>query len=534
MKINNSIKSLLIASTLIFLTSCKSEVNTSLETQSNKSEIEQLKKQLEDLKEKNNIEVDTTNSEEISSLKKEILALIHALEEKINSNVENLKIKINDIKINEDDLVNSYVSKEEYQLLVESLEKEYLKKRDLLIQNGRVVIDSEGIEELHTKIDILQDELKTFKYVTQKNFNKIDQSWTLRLKEELEKSKDSISEEVRKMIQGEVVRLKLSIEGLDKKILETNLRIDNLNDYSDSLTNAEVKEIVQRQLDIYELELNELKDRQYRAEKQIQNIQDTITDTNNNVESSELVKQIIGKLFKPCEEGLKEQKLCHTMGVLVNKFGGEFIDPTKFDKTKEGLVSYLSLSGVTSKAAIDNVEGYIKSTEASSFNKCFPGEKYIIAPQKYWPHLVINTFLFEKIAKVTEARKRAGLIPEIIETPNRFVAWYRNQCYQDEFFRRDITDTRKSDHLYGAALDVSFKSLNDLSFSYYNEFVAHEVFEEDIFDILTPLKLSGVKVQARHGHGIDGNKKFHLGILSQNIKGVDPYVIYNYKENESE
>ena len=226
MKINNSIKSLLIASTLIFLTSCKSEVNTSLETQSNKSEIEQLKKQLEDLKEQNNIEVDTTNSEEISSLKKEILALIHALEEKIDSNVENLKIKINDIKINEDDLANSYVSKEEYQLLVDSLEKEYLKKRDLLIQNGRVVIDSEGIEELQTKIDVLQDELNTFKYVTQENFNKIDQPWTLRLKEELEKSKDSISEEVRKMIQGEVVRLKLSIEGLDKKILEIILNIN--------------------------------------------------------------------------------------------------------------------------------------------------------------------------------------------------------------------------------------------------------------------------------------------------------------------
>ena len=534
MKINNSIKNLLIVFTLIFLTSCKSEVNTSLETQSNKSEIEQLKKQLEDLKEKNNIEVDTTNSEEIKSLKKEILALIHALEEKINSNVENLKIKINDIKINEDDLASSYVSKEEYQLLVDSLEKEYLKKRDLLIQNGRVVIDSEGIEELHKKIDILQNELNAFKHVTQEKFQKIDQSWTLRLKEELEKSQNFISEEVKKMVQVEVVRLKLSIEGLDKKILEINLRIDNLNNYSNTLTNNEVKEIVQRQLDIYELELNELKDRQYRAEEQIKNIQATIVDTNSNVVSSGLVEQVIEKLFKPCEEGLKDQRLCHTMGVLVNKFGGEFIDPTKFDKTKEGLVSYLTLSGVTSKAAIDNIEDYIKSTEVSSFNKCFPGEKYIIAPQKYWPHLVINTFLFEKIAKVTEVRKKAKLIPEIIETPSKFVAWYRNQCYQDDFVQRGITDTRKSDHLYGAALDVSFRSINGISFSYYNEFVEHEVFKKDVFDILTPLKISGIKVQARHGHGIDGNKKFHLGILSQNVKGDEPYVIYNYKENESE
>lgn len=532
MKINKSLKSILIISSIFFLASCKSEINTSLETKSNKSEIEKLKKQLEDLQEQNDISGDNTNSEGIESLKKEILLLIKALEDKIDSNVESLKIQINDIQINENDLANTYVSKEDYQILVSSLEKEYLKKRDLIIQNGRVVIDGEGLEELIGKIDVIQNELNDFKRLTDINFKKIDESWTLRLKDELEKSEKTLTEKVKKMIEQEVVRLKLSIEGLDNRVIETNQRIDTLRDYSDSLSNDEIKEIIEKQLAIYELELVEFEKKQNNLEKQIVNIQETISGLGDVVGSSELIDQIVTKLFKPCQEGLKEQRLCNTMGVLINKFGGQFIDPLGFDKTKEGLVSYLSLSGVTAKAAIENIESYIVSTERSSFNKCFPDEKYIIAPRKYWPHLVINSFLYEKIEQVTKARKKAGLLPNVIEVPSNFVAWYRNQCYQDDFYRRGLTDTRESDHLYGAALDVSFSSLSDLTFDYYNKFIASEVFERDIFDILTPLKISGVNVQARHGYGVGRNKKFHLGILSQNTKGNEPYIIYNYKVNE--
>ncbi len=508
-----------------FSMSCSSRIDTDIPGKNNREEIEELKKELQDLNEqKDTLNSDDANTQ-IEELRKELITLINALSDKIDSEINMFKTELESLNDQLSDLSDNTVTKSEYVALVKEIEREYLKKRDVVLQNGQIIIDVYGEEEILERLEQLEKGLSSFRDETSEKIVLLEQKWDLKLKESIAKSKQEITEEIKDLIKTEISYLKIEQEGFLRNLKILELKVSELTTQYNGFGEEEIRNIIDNEIALLEKEIEVNTQKSLKLDKEIADIKEYIQKAGV---SSTLVDDVVLKLFKPCKKGLSSNDLCYTMGVLINKFGGEFLDPLSFPKTKDGLVSYLSLSGIKSKAAIANIDSYIISTERETFNKCFPGKKYMIAPREFWPHLVVNSFLFEKISKVIDDKKSLGLVDQKVESPSRFIAWYRNECYQKEFVRRGLTTATVSDHMFGAAVDVSFINLSEESFAYYNAFVESEVFEKDIFDLLTPLSVAGLSVQARHGHGIGGSRKFHLGILSKNKSGDAPYIIYNY------
>ena len=321
-------------------------------------------------------------------------------------------------------------------------------------------------------------------------------------------SEGRVTEEIRALLREEILKLKVSQEGLRAQI--NNQPKDGLHETPQINNHLNVMNTTN--LNHLEEELNE-------------EIEETIQE--NFTEDPSVVADIISKLFEPCTKSLKEDKYCYTSGALIHKLGGLFIDPMSFEKNKIDLLTYLSLSGIKLKASLHKIDKYITSGMPNLFAKCFPDETHMIAPRKYWPRLVIISLIFEKIENDINLKKEMGLIPEEVAPVTHFVAWYRNLCYQQGVTGRQNVN---SDHMYGAALDASFVEQSTLkTFAHYKNFIQKNIIDNDIFGIVHPLKSSNltISVGLGHGKGAHGMGKLHLGIMSE-IDGGDGIRTWTY------
>ena len=76
------------------------------------------------------------------------------------------------------------------------------------------------------------------------------------------------------------------------------------------------------------------------------------------------------------------------------------------------------------------------------------------------------------------------------------------------------TKLKNSDHIYGAAFDLSFQGQPDhATHSFYVDYVKNDILKNDIFEVAKPLKNSDLIFTIGVGHGKKSG--LHMGIGSE-------------------
>ncbi len=254
-----------------------------------------------------------------------------------------------------------------------------------------------------------------------------------------------------------------------------------------------------------------------------------ISNQAQRVMGKSVASDVIEKLYEPCKKGLKTSAYCYTLGTMITRLGGQFIDPTGFKMTQKDFVRYLNLSGVTLKAAIENSSSYL--TPSSRKNKAKlrrcngrNGLTKNIPPHILWPRAVLLSLVMEKIEKDLNLQKKLRYIGADIVPFKRIESWYRGACYH-----KALTGNSSSDHISAAAFDPSF--VNKASFKFYRNFIKQYIWDNDTFGIVHPLKSANLKFSTGIGlgHGSRGNGKMHIGIASEVQFGSRPGEMRNWK-----
>jgi hypothetical protein len=494
-------KQLFLALSIItFIFSCSpNKEPEETNSKKNKEKIAKLERSLSTLKAELEVQKALNNQAEIAKLRAEIKILFHKLERSVDLRLDSLDNKLEHYKSRLDAIENNFVSIEQFQILTKTVEKELNKKRELIAVQIEGNQDTQEVLNLARRIIKIEDEYKSFKRETKQYLIKAQRSWDQKFDDAIIKSQGNITSRLKMILTNEISRV---------HILQEDLRAQMANLQSE--TNNEVNEIknqikeVNKEIKGYDIRLKNLSKKM------------------DNSSNTGLVVDIIKKLYEPCTKSLADDKYCYTSATIIQKLGGDFIDPIGFKKTRKDLLSYLSLTGVDSKAATNNIDAYIVSEHPIYFNACFPNETHMIAPQKYWPRLAILTLVFQKIEADMLKQKELGLVSTDVKPMQSFSSWYRNQCYHNELkCEQNLNNCGKnhrSDHLFGASLDGSFKNeVNISTFNYYKEFIEKRILESDVFSIVHPLMTSGLTMSVGFGKGsgAHGKGKLHLGIMSE-------------------
>lgn len=493
-------KLFLAVSLIIIIFSCSpNKEKSDSDSQKNKKEIAKLERDLTTLRAELELQKSLNNQSEIAKLRAEIKILFNELERSVDLRLSNLDNKLEHYKSRLDSIEDNYVSLEQFQILIKTVETELAKKKELIAVQIDGNQDPEEVLDLARRIIKIENDYKAFSRETKQYLIKAQRSWDQKLDDALIKSQGTITSRLKQVLLDEVARIYVLQEDLRSQIAGVESTTQ-----SDSVSQQKQIQLLNSEVQSFELRLK--------------TISKKVSSTSNNV----LLDDIIKKLYEPCSKSLVDDKYCYTSATIIQKLGGDFVDPMGFKKTKKDLLSYLSLTGVNSKAATNNIDSYIVSEHPIYFNACFPGESYMIAPQKFWPRLAILTLVFQKIENEILKQKEMNLISKSINPMQSFSSWYRNQCYQNELKCDENTancgKNHRSDHLFAASLDGSFKNEVSIStFNYYKEFIETRILESDVFNIIHPLKTSGLimSIGFGKGSGAHGKGQLHLGIMSE-------------------
>ena len=151
---------------------------------------------------------------------------------------------------------------------------------------------------------------------------------------DLQKRTDALDE----LIASEKIKI-------EKKI---NILKNAQGDHADSIRTLEVKLSKLPRTPIYPVsnnyskEIVKLKQQVKENTKRLNNIKEqTRVEINENI-----ITDIIEMQYSPCSNGLKNNAYCHTLGTMINKLGGQFIDPMSFKREEKDFLKYMSLSNI--------------------------------------------------------------------------------------------------------------------------------------------------------------------------------------------
>lgn len=522
----------LLSAFLIVLLSCTplNPPKESTRSKDNQASINELKHTIKELNEKV-AEIETKSKashggsldqeevqqmkDEIQSLRAELFEHITQLEQKINQRLAQYEDKYKELETLIHDQNEKFVSIEEFQKAKIKIERELQSKAYYL--EARTKQKDLSSEEMHV-IQIQIAELRSKQAELETSFTEslslASQDWNQKLQQKLSESNNELTSEIRDFIAQEITRIQTSNEGVTNKLARLEAELEQLK----KSETPERFDILRSQIIILNKQIQQNK----QLLAQIKQQEDEIKHHTSPLRTKTgIVTDIMTKLYAPCTTGgLKKDKFCFSVGTVINRLGGQFLDPTKFDRNKKDLLTYLVQSGVTSKAATKKIDSYIvpgSSRNKEIFNKCHSTEeiKALIAPQKYWPRLVILTLLFQSMEKNIHIEKDLGLISNKVNPSTYFVAWWRSQCYSDGLKGKKNT---RGDHLFASALDIGFADqANNETFEYYRNYIETHIWDNDIYEIVYPLQNSGLKISVGVGlgHGSHHKGQMHLGIYSE-------------------
>lgn len=532
---------LLLVLAFVISISCNNfnnEKRNNEQTEHNSNQITNLEEKVNELQEelaKGQAKANTNDpnynklQERIDELRADLLRYIKQLDTETNNKIAKINTKYDQLKKSiEQSSTETEISALQLDKIKYALEQEYLKKSDLIqLQKEQaqttqqVQALNQEIAELKSKYAALQKEYKTYLEAALNN-------WYAKFEQSFAQNQNNLNKALQKEIFDEISRIKTSLDMLERELTH--------------LKNLSVKERAQLKETITDLEqLQKLN------EEQLKKIHDNFLTQ----ESNELFASVLGKVFAPCDHGLKNDTFCYTYGTTIVKLGGKFIDPLKFKRDQEDLLSYLSLSGIKNKALLDEPLAYINPSPAnmSKFKACHADDGLTgnIAPQEQWPRLVIMGLILQSIENDLLLKKKQKFIGANIFPVKEITSWWRSQCYHNALNGIDSADSKssQSDHLYGAAVDPIFE--NHESFVFYRDYIEEKIWNQDIFEIVYPLSTAKIKMSIGIGlgDGKAGKGQMHIGLMSpiqidipggeRRVWGYDGYTdLYPRKEKAGE
>ncbi len=423
---------------------------------------------------------------ELKRLRSELFDLLEQQESRLNDKLDVFLADYNRFKKQLDSNLNSYVRNESFELSMKRIEKTYVQKEEILRMRFEHSNSEAVSNQYQSELSTLREEFEQYRAEQSEMMQKALDAWELRLEKKLTENNNQLNAEIKKYITQEIVRLKTSIENIEAEVQSAEKEND--------------KEAVKQ-----------LEALLAKSKEQLKNIDNRIEKISGSTLSDEIMKNI----FSPCTSrgSLKDDPYCYTLGTMIHKLGGQFIDPKSFKRTHKDLMSYFSLSGIKSNEIITKSWSYlVPSSQANKalLKECHKDEKLekLIPPPALWPRGIILSLLLQKIESDLQVRKDLKMIDDKISPITGVISWWRSECYQ-----KGIGSGSISDHNSGAAFDLSFS--NHESFDFYRDFIAQHIWNDDAFGIRYPLesaKLSfSIGLGLGHGHG---NGKMHFGIAS--------------------
>lgn len=524
------LKSLFLTVLLLAVYSCApSKIENVEQMNSNSQEISTLEGDIEQLKaeiknqneeiekqkaqnKKNNIPVVSNDPNynqlkaNLDELRSDLIRMIQQIENKLNKRLEGLESKYTIFKNKLNNIEDNYVSLSAFEALSLDIKRDLKKKENALILLKQNTANKDEIAKIQNQVDELVNTQINVKEEYKRYFDVAIKAWSSKLLKYINESNSEQSDKLKTFIRKEVERLKISIEASEDKIAAMDEEIDalmnedntpaNLPDYSD-----QIKELQQ-------------------TIKQNEQLLASIKEEVGKAKMPGLYSEIIEKQYAPCvsEGGLKGKNFCFTFGSLITRLGGVFIDPTNLPKTMKGYLSYLTLSGITIDSPFSNYKAYLQPSPSNmeKLRACHGNSrKNLLPPQELWPRGVLLSLILQNIENDLKRQKELGFITNKATPVKGISSWYRTECYQGKISR---LAPNNSDHVYASAFDLSFGAeKSDDTFEFYREYILNNIWKNDTFEIVHPLKSANMTfaVGIGLGHGSHGKGQFHIGIGSQ-------------------
>ncbi|MDP7319170.1 MAG: hypothetical protein QF441_01115 [Bacteriovoracaceae bacterium] len=447
-----------------------------------------------------------TNDPDYDRLKKnldetreDLIRHITQLETKIDQRLVDLEQKYSTFKDELKKLDNKFVDLSEFEKIKQDLEKAYLTQAAMLELQRKTTENELKLKNIAERQEQLNKEYQAFQSTYIADLNQAIALWQQKLDKLLEQDKNSLSAETTEFILAEIQRIKIGQEALEEKITNAQNNSPNANT---NYKNADVAE-------------------NYSQEKQaLEQLLKTLEEKVKTQMNENIVKEILDKEFAPCHNGLADNPYCYTLGSIITRLGGKFIDPTYFNHTKKDFIRYLTLSGVTIEAVVDYPSAYlVPSTEENinKFKSCHPEQENVLLlpPHKYWPRAIVISLVLENIENEIKKLKELNIIQDNIYPITRIGSWWRSLCYHNALNNYPLDRQSESDHLYAAAFDPYFSNIE--SFHYYENYIYENIWVNDVFNIVHPLaslKLN-FSLGVGLGEGTYKNGQMHLGIASE-------------------
>ena len=459
--------------------------------------------------------VQYATKQELIQLRSELEQLMSQLDSKLDDHYIELDDNFNKYKAYIDEELTNYVKVSSLQLVVKNLNDNFALKSDMLQIQLEQAESIDSAKKLRVKFESHTALYQKNKDKYKKYVDAAIAAWNVKLTKMLADSNNEITTDIQKLIQDEVSRIKVTQESMIRTLETVTAKRIQFEADLDQLKETKSKPVVAVYEDItlesFRDEIDQMKDEVLTTRLELIAIESKLKDSKFDG-SKDIVSDINKKLFAPCHEGLKDTEYCYTNGTLIYKLGGNFIDPTKFNRTKYDFVRYLTLSGITHKNIVDKTYQFLvpgKSNEAK-FLACHDPEdlKALVPPHKLWPKAIVLSLIFEQMTKDLNKQNQLGFLLGSFEEFRYITSWWRSACYH-----KKLTGNTKSDHIHAAAFDVVLASHD--SFEYYKNYAKSNIWENDVFDIRYPLESShlGFSIGLGHGDG-RGNGKMHLGIGS--------------------
>ncbi len=458
----------------------------------------------------------------IDELRSDLLRYIKQETTKLEQRISSLENNYNDFKEHLDKKEDNYVTIEAFTALRKEIKRELLNERRILTTSISENTSDEDLDYINNRLKALEEKQAAFQTEYQQYYDKAVSAWTAKLKTYIDNQDINSEERLKKFISIEYARLKVEIESSKREITAIKKKL------AENFTSLSEENRDYLQTSLKELNQQMEKSKDVLAEIQLETKKANIP---------EVFKAIAEKQYAPCFNGLKDDHYCFTLGALIYRLGGIFLDSSKFENTSTDFTRYLTLSGINiqSVAGSSSVDKFLvpdkvnkpsnkkanNMTYYEHFKQCHPDKELLLAPNHLWTRSVLLGLVLQKIQIDIEKRRELGILPNKNIHPIKGISgWYRSLCYQNRIYGIDINNVAKgtklknSDHIYGAAFDLSFQGQPDhATHSFYVDYVKNDILKNDIFEVAKPLKNSDLIFTIGVGHGKKSG--LHMGIGSE-------------------
>ncbi len=411
----------------------------------------------------------------LDELRSDLIRLVKQLDRKVDKRLDNLEAKYSSFKAKLDDLDNNYVNLSDFEALKLEIYTDLNRKASLLRDLKDSSVDPEDIAELQREIAEVQTIKQNITAEYQMYFKTALTAWNKKLVTYINKENSEQSKELKLLVKNEVERIKISIEAADNKIAAMDIEIDTLMQQNDGQE--------QPDLSSYNAEVENLRKIIKENKRLLANLKSQTSSANR----SDLYTDIMDRQFAPCVDGgLKGKNFCFSIGSMITRLGGIFVDPTHMPNTIKGYIRYLTLSGITANAPFHHYNGYLKPSPSNMkhIKSCHGNSRdNLLPPQELWPRGVLLSLILQNIEKDINQQRKLKIISNNIKPVTGIAAWYRTKCYQAKISVPD------GDHVYAASFDLTLADQkNKETFEFYRNYILENIWKNDTFNVVHPLK----------------------------------------------